>query len=131
MPDIKIKTVNGQETVLAEADVNDFKSGLLHNLLLMGDEGYDEARALWNGMIDRRPAIIARCTGAADVISCVKFARKHNLLICVKGAGHNIAGLASSNGSFMIDLSMMKSVQVDPEARTAQVGPGATLKILD
>ncbi len=131
MSDLKIKTVNGQETVLAETAVNELKSGLLCDLLRMEDEGYDEARTLWNGMIDRRPALIARCTGAADVISCVKFARKHNLLTCVKGAGHNIAGLASSNGSFMIDLSLMKSVQVDPEARTALAGPGATLKIFD
>ncbi len=131
MSDLKINTMDGRETVLAEAVLNDFKSGLLCSLLRREDKGYDEARALWNGMIDRRPAVIARCTGAADVISCVKFARQHKLLIAVKGAGHNIAGMASSNGSFMIDLSLMNWVQVDPDARIAVVGPGTTLRTLD
>lgn len=123
--------MDGRETVLAEAVLNDFKSVLLGSLLQAEDQGYEAARTLWNGMIDLRPSLIARCTGAADVISCVKFARKHNLLISVKGAGHNIAGKASANGSFMIDLSLMNGVSVDPDAKTATVGPGATLRMLD
>lgn len=131
MPDVKINTMDGRESVLSDAIVNEFKSGLLCELLQMGDPGYDEARTLWNGMIDRRPSLIARCTGNADVISCVKFARKHNLLVSVKGAGHNIAGLASSDGSFMIDLSLMNWVRVNPDEKTAEVGPGATLRKLD
>ncbi|MEO7922068.1 MAG: FAD-binding oxidoreductase [Chitinophagaceae bacterium] len=131
MPDVKINSIDGREIVIAETNVNDFKSGLLGSLLRAGDQGYEAARTLWNGMIDLRPSLIARCTGAADVISCVKFARKNNLLVSVKGAGHNIAGKGSSNGSFMIDLSLMNSVSVDPDAKTALVGPGATLRMLD
>ncbi len=131
MPDVKINTMDGRETVLAEDTINDFKSGLLCNLLRAGDSGYDEARTLWNAMIDNRPSLIARCTGNADVISCVKFARKNNLLVSVKGAGHNIAGLACCDSSLMIDLSLMNGVRVDPEAKIAEVGPGATLRKMD
>jgi FAD/FMN-containing dehydrogenase len=131
MSDVRVTTTNGQETVLAGTVVDNFKSSLLGSLLQTGDPGYDDARALWNGMIDRRPALIARCTGTADVISGVKFARANNLLVSIKGAGHNIAGMASSNGSLMIDLSPMKWVRVDPETRTAIVGPGATLRVMD
>ena len=131
MADVSVTTMDGRETVLTGVTIDDFKSRLLGSVLRMGDPGYDEARALWNGMIDRRPSLIARCAGTADVICSVKFAREHNLLVSVKGAGHNIAGMASSNGSLMIDLSPMKWVRVDPEARTALVGPGATLRAVD
>ncbi len=131
MADVRITSTDGRETVLAGAAVEDFRSKLLGRLVLMEDPGYDEIRALWNGMIDRRPALIARCAGTADVISCVKFAREHKILVSVKSAGHNIAGTASSNGSLMIDLSQMKLVRVDPKARTAWVGPGATLRAMD
>ena len=131
MPDIKIKTLDGTETVLSDEAVGEFKSGLLGEVLGTGEPGYDEARSLWNGMIDNRPSLIARCTGNADVISCVKFARKNNLLVSVKGAGHNIAGLACCDASLMIDLSLMNGVRVDPVERTAEAGPGATLRKLD
>lgn len=131
MPDLRIATMDGRETVLAGASVDEFKARLLGNALRMEDAGYDEARSLWNAMIDRRPALIARCAGTADVMSCVKFAREHNLLVSVRSGGHNIAGMGSANGSLMIDLSQMKWVRVDTEARTARVGPGATLRVLD
>jgi len=131
MSDIRISTLDGREIVLAGTVVDDFKSTLLGGLLRMEDPGYDEARALWNGMIDRRPSLIARCAGAADVITSVKFAREHKLLVSIKSGGHNIAGMASSNGALMIDLSLMKSVRVDPKARIAWVGPGATLRAVD
>lgn len=100
-------------------------------LLLSADAGYDDARAVWNRMIDRRPALIARCASVADVITAVRFAREHNLLISVKGGGHNVTGHAVSDGGLMVDLSLMNNVRVDPGRRQATVGPGATWKDLD
>ena len=82
-------------------------------------------------MVDRRPAVVARCLGAADVIEAVKLARDQNLLVAVRAGGHNIAGNAVCDGGLMIDLSMMKSVRVDPVSRTARVEPGATLADFD
>lgn len=91
-----------------------------------GDEGYDEARSVWNAMIDRYPSYIVRCQGAADVKAGVDFAREHDLLLAVKGGGHNFAGSAVCDDGLMLDLSPMDSVRVDPDSRTARVGPGAT-----
>ncbi len=131
MADIRLTKTNGGEVVLAAAAVDELASGLLGNLLRAGDGGYDEARTLWNAMIDRKPALIARCAGAADVIACVRFARKHGLLLSVKGGGHNVAGKASADGSLMVDLSRMNLVRVDPAAKLAWVGAGATLHAVD
>lgn len=85
---------------------------------------YDEARKLWNGMINRRPALIARCSGVADVIAAVRFARERNLLVAVRGGGHNVAGTAVCDDGLVIDLSALKGIRVDPTARTAQAEPG-------
>lgn len=95
-------------------------------LLLPGDPDYDATRAVWNGMIDRRPAMIARCLGAADVMVAVKCARMHGLSVSVRGGGHNSAGYGVCDGGLMIDLSMMRAVRVDPAARRVQVQGGAT-----
>ncbi|HET8727099.1 MAG TPA: FAD-binding oxidoreductase [Alphaproteobacteria bacterium] len=92
---------------------------------------YDEARRIWNAMIDRRPGLIIRCAGPADVVRSVRFARDHRLLTAVRGAGHNIAGSAVCDGGLMIDLTPMKSVRIDPRNRTAWVEPGATLGEFD
>jgi FAD/FMN-containing dehydrogenase len=100
-------------------------------VLLPGDAGYDEVRQIWNAMIDRRPALIARCVSPEDIVQAVKFARKHTLLISVRGGGHNIAGNAVCDDGLMIDLSLMKNVQVDPSARRATVEPGCTLADFD
>ena len=100
-------------------------------VFLPGDDGYDAARAIWNGMIDKKPAIIAQCTGVADVINAVNFARESELLVAVRAGGHNWAGLAACDGGILIDLSPMKSVLVDPEARIARVQGGATWGDLD
>ncbi|HSL99147.1 MAG TPA: FAD-dependent oxidoreductase, partial [Candidatus Limnocylindria bacterium] len=92
-----------------------------------GDPSYEESRRVWNGLIDKRPGLIVRCTGVADVIATVNFARVNDLRITVRGGGHNVAGTAVSDGGMVIDLSRMRSVRVDPERRTARVEGGATL----
>ncbi|PSP67651.1 FAD-linked oxidase [Halobacteriales archaeon QS_1_69_70] len=90
-----------------------------------GDEGYDESRRVWNGMIDKFPAAIVRCTGTADVIAAVDYARENDRLLAIKGGGHNVAGKSTCDGGILIDLSLMNSVRVDPSSETARVGPGA------
>ena len=109
---------------LSEAVVEELRAQVRGPLLSQGDEGYDAARTVWNGMINRRPALIARCTGAADVIACVRFAREQGLPVSIKGGGHNVAGSAVINDGLMIDLSLMKGIRVDPDARTARAEPG-------
>jgi hypothetical protein len=94
MKDVQIATTTGAELVLRGAAVDAFKASLRGELLCPGDTGYDGARTVWNGMIDKRPALIARCAGTADVIRCVQFAREHGLLVSVRGGGHNYAGKA-------------------------------------
>jgi FAD/FMN-containing dehydrogenase len=100
-------------------------------LLGSSDEGYEEARKIWNGAIDRRPALIARSTCAEDVIAAVKFARQNRLLVSVRGGGHSVAGHSVSEGGLMIDLSLMKGIEIDPEGRTARAQPGLSLGEFD
>ena len=100
-------------------------------LLLPGEEGYEEARRIWNGAIDRRPTLIARCAGADDVVEAVRFARERHLLVSVRGGGHSIAGHSVCDGGLMIDLSLMKAVRVDPEARTVRAAGGLLWSELD
>src|SRR5438046_3732000 len=126
MTDLRVITTEGTDAILEEAAAHDFAAGLRGPLLRPGDGGYDEARKVWNGMIDRRPALIARCAGAADVMAAVRFARTHELLVSVRGGGHNITGNAVCEGGLMIDLSPMKSVRVDPIGRTARAEAGLT-----
>ena len=126
MTDLRIATSAGTDAILEEAAVHDFAASLRGPLLRPGDNGYDEARKVWNGMIDRRPALIARCAGVVDVIAAVRFARAHELLVAVRGGGHNITGNAVCEGGLMIDLSPMKSVRVDPVGRTARAEAGLT-----
>jgi len=123
----------GADTATAVVDqAFDELKGRFHGTLLRPDDaGYDEARAIWNGMIDHRPAIIARCTGTADVMAAVDFARASGLATSVKGGGHNVAGQAVADGGLMIDLSSMRAVLVDPDARTARVQGGALFSDLD
>lgn len=111
--------------------VSDLQQQFRGSLLPPDDEGYDDARTVWNAMIDRRPGVIARCAGTADVINAVNFAREHDLLVAVRGGGHNVAGNAVCDDGLMIDLSPMTSVQVDPMSKTAIVEPGATLGDFD
>lgn len=116
---------------ISATEVEQLRSALRGELLEAGDEGYDDARQIWNGMIDKRPALIARVTGVADVIASVRFARGHDLLLAVRGGGHNIAGKALVDGGLVVDLSQLTSVRIDPEHRRAFVEPGATLGDFD
>ncbi|UCI26159.1 FAD-binding oxidoreductase [Mesorhizobium sp. B2-8-5] len=102
------------------------RESLRGEVILRDDAGYDEARKVYNGMIEKRPLLIARCADVADVITAVKYARDNDLLIAVRGGGHNGAGLGICDNGLVIDLSMMKGVHVDPKTRTVRVGPGCT-----
>lgn len=114
-------------TTLDNAKIDDFKMSQRGPVLTPVDPEYDSVRAIWNGkMHDKRPALIARCTGVADVIGAVNFARENDLLVAVRGGGHNVAGSASCDGGIMIDLSLMVGVQVDAKARTVRAQGGAT-----
>jgi FAD/FMN-containing dehydrogenase len=104
--------------------VDAFAATLQGQLLRPDDNGYDAARRVWNGMVDKRPALIARCAGESDVVSAVRFAREHDLLVSVRGGGHSVAGLAVCDGGLMIDLSLMKGIDIDPSARIARADSG-------
>ena len=116
---------------LTKGQFNELKGLLRGELLETNDAGYDDARSVWNAMIDRRPALIVRCAGTADVRASLAYARNHQLRLAVRGGGHNIAGSALCDDGLVIDLSRMKSVQVDPERRRAWVEGGATLRDFD
>lgn len=105
-------------------DFSALKANLRGETIQRGDAGYDEARKLFNAMIDKKPAVIARCVDAADVMACVNYAREKGILLAVRGGGHNGPGLGSCNDGLVIDLSRMRSVQVDPQAKIAQVSGG-------
>jgi FAD/FMN-containing dehydrogenase len=111
--------------------IEQLRTSLLGELIEPGDADYDDARALYNGMIDKRPRLIARCRDAADVRNCVLFAGENNFLLAIRGGGHNGPGLGSCNGGLVIDCGPMKSVRVDPRARTVRVGPGCTQGEMD
>jgi FAD/FMN-containing dehydrogenase len=128
---LNIRTLDGGATVLPNDIVDDFRASFNGQLLTADTPGYDEARSIWNAMIDRRPALIARCENAGDVALAVRFARENSLLTSVRGGGHNIAGNAVAEQAFMIDLSTMRAVLVDTDRRTARVEPGATLGDFD
>jgi FAD/FMN-containing dehydrogenase len=126
MGDLQVATTFGANTVLREGSVAELKANLRGALLRPGDDGYDAVRTVHNAMIDRRPALIARCAGAADVIAGVQFARTHHLLVSVRGGGHNVAGNAVCDGGLMLDLSPMQGIRVDPAGRTVRAEPGLT-----
>jgi FAD/FMN-containing dehydrogenase len=131
MAEVRVVTLAGADSALDEAVVEQFASRLRGGLLRPGDAEYEEARQLWNGVIDRRPALIARVADEADVVAAVNFARENDLLLAVRGGGHNVAGTASVDGGLVLDLSTMKSIDVDPERRTVRAGAGVTIGELD
>ena len=126
-----IRKLDGSNIELSEEEVSGFSAGLHGELVTPNSSKYDEVRAVWNGMINRRPGLIVRCHGAADVVQAVNFARKHELRVSVRGCGHNIAGSAVCEGGLMIDLKQMRSVHIDARQRTARVEPGCTLADFD
>ncbi len=131
MAGIQIATTSGGNEALDDVALSGLSSALQGKLIQQGDAIYDETRAVWNAMIDKRPGLIAQCASASDIVAAVKFAREHDLLVAVRGAGHNIAGKAVCEGGLMIDLSEMRGVRVDADAKRAFVEPGATLGDID
>ena len=119
------------ETTLAIEGFDELRVRFRGALLRPGEEGYDDARRIWNGAIDRRPALIARCAGADDVGAAVRFARERGLRVSVRGGGHSIAGHSVCDGALMIDLSLMRSVRVDPERKVARIAGGALWSDVD
>ncbi|MGA7949176.1 MAG: FAD-binding oxidoreductase [Thiobacillaceae bacterium] len=100
-------------------------------MLLPDDPGYEESRTVWNAMIDKKPAIVVRCLGTADVLACMQFAQEHDTLLCIKGGGHNIAGLATADGALMLDMSLMRGVWVDPLHKVVHAQAGCLLSDVD
>ena len=128
---MQVRTLNGNAFELTAEMLTGLKSRLKGSVLTPDDAGYEDSRTVWNAMIDRRPALVVRCLGTADVIACVQFAREHRLLLCIKGGGHNIAGLATADGALMLDLSPMRGVWVDAARRIAHAQAGCLLGDVD
>jgi FAD/FMN-containing dehydrogenase len=129
--DVIAISLDGAEVTLARAEVKELVAAMRGTLMLPDHAHYDSARGVWNGMFDRKPALIARCSGPADVIGAVKFARERNLLLAVRAGGHSMAGKSVCDGGLMIDLTQMNGVRVDPQRRRAIVEGGALLGALD
>ena len=125
MVDLKVTTISGSDTVLKEATITAFKKSLRGQLITPGDASYAEARQIWNANIDRRPGLICRPVGVADVLSAVNFARDHALLVSVRGGAHSF-GTCVCNGGLVIDLSLMKGIRVDPIRHTVRAEGGVT-----
>jgi FAD/FMN-containing dehydrogenase len=118
-------------TILGDATVQELREGILGEVITPADSRYDETRAVWNAMIDKRPALIIRCAGVADVIAAVQFARSQELEIAVRGGGHSLPGFSTSDGGIVIDLSAMKGIRVDPDAERVVAQGGVTWRELD
>lgn len=123
--------VSGKAITLSRSDIKDLRSSLRGKLLLSGDEGYEQARRIWNGVFNRNPALIVQCAGTSDAVQAVKFARSHNLLTAVKGGGHSLSGQSTCEGGLMIDMSLMRNISVDAAQRVAVADGGVLLGDLD
>ena len=123
--EIQAASLFGRQITIPETTVEEFKKVLRGEPIGPGDVGYDEARALWNGNVDKRPALIVQCDGVADVINCVNFARDNSLLVSVRGGGHSFPGTSVANDGLVIDLSGMSGIRVDPLRSTARAEGGA------
>jgi FAD/FMN-containing dehydrogenase len=129
--DVEAVTSDGKQFMLKGADIQDLAGNLRGDLLLAGGAGYDDARKIWNAAFDKHPALIARCSGPADVMTAVKFAASHSLLLAVRGGGHSLSGQSVCEKGLMLDLSQMNSSRVDPGKQLAWVEGGALLGALD
>ena len=116
---------------LTDAALGELRQSLRGEVIVPGDPAYDRARSVWNGAIDRRPSLVARCAGVADVIDAVRFARTQGLLVAVRGGGHNVAGFGTCDGGIVIDLSAMKGIRVDPALGTVRAEAGVVWGELD
>jgi FAD/FMN-containing dehydrogenase len=123
--------VSHDGTTVDHSRIEQLRTACRGAVIRAGDAGYDSARRIWNASIDRHPGLIVRCSGLADVIAAVKFAREHRLLVAIRGGGHNVGGRALCDGGLVIDLSQMKGIHVDPQTRRVRVQPGVTLGELD
>jgi FAD/FMN-containing dehydrogenase len=123
--------LDGKPITIARADIKEFRASLRGQLLLAGNEGYEQARKIWNGVFDRHPALIARCADSADVVKAVNFARAHGVLTAVRGGGHSISGQSSCEGGLMIDLAPLKEIRVDAAKKSAQAQAGVLLGDFD
>lgn len=128
---MKVTTASGQTAELKQDAFDALKTRLKGPIAFPNDAAFQEARTLWNAMIDKKPAAVVRCLGTADVLAAVRFAREHDLLVCIKGGGHNIAGLAAADGGLMLDMSLMRGVWTDPEGRLARAQAGCLLGDVD
>ena len=129
--DLRIATAEMGSAIVTPAQLSELAAAIQGELITEGAPGYDEARTIWNAMIDRRPALIIQCRTASDVQHAVRFAAARGLLVSVRGGGHNIGGYAVCSGGLMIDLSPMTAIDVAPATRRARVEPGVTLAMLD
>ena len=120
-----VVTTRLAETELSGDDIGGFATAMRGALVQPGEPAYDEVRRLYNGMINKRPRLIARCVDTADVIAAVNFGRQHGLLVAIRGGGHNGPGLGSCDGGLVIDLALMKGVRVEPARGTVRVERGA------
>ena len=128
---VDIMTLNGNQSALPAPQISALRSGLRGPVLLAGDEGYEAARRVWNGNVDRRPAVIVRCMNASDVEQAVDFARTRSLLVSIRGGGHSAPGYGTNDGGLVIDLSAMKAISVDPARRTARAEGGVLWREFD
>jgi FAD/FMN-containing dehydrogenase len=124
-------TADGAGTTLRDADIEGLRGALRGELIRSGHRSYEATRRVWNGNVDRRPALIARCTGVADVQQAVNFARTHRLLVSLRGGGHSAPGYGTNDGGLVIDLSPMKGIRVDPNTRTVRAQAGVLWRELD
>jgi FAD/FMN-containing dehydrogenase len=126
-----LRTVDGDVTTVSDGAIAALSEALRGRVVQPSDVDYDSSRAVWNGMIDKRPALIARCAGVADVVVAVKFAKEYNLRVAVRGGGHNVSGNAVCDDGLVIDLSQMKGIRVDPLMQTVRAEGGVTIGELD
>lgn len=131
MKTLTIKTIDGGESTFSQDQLTEFESGFRGRVLYGDQHGYDQARKIWNGIFDKKPAVVIRCVGTSDVVRAVNFIRENRLLSSVKGGGHNSAGTGACDHGVMIDLSLMRSVTVDRNNQTARVDGGALLGDVD
>ena len=128
---MKISSLSGATVELKDEKIEALGMSLKGPIIWPEDASYEDIRTVWNATIDRKPAMIVRCLGTADIVACVNFARENNLLLCIKGGGHNIAGLGVANGALMLDMSLMRGVFVNTEDMVAHAQPGCVLGDID